>query len=86
MSLLQRENILHREAFEKEKSFRQTLELQLESKNQFIHSFTAQQSPQNIRRSTVNIISNSRSNSPSKQQKGSKIHVRISFDFINRDL
>lgn len=72
VNLLQRENMIQREALEKEKSCRQTVELQLESKNQFIHSFTAQ-SPQNVRRSVSN-IANSRSNSPSKS-KTSRVHV-----------
>lgn len=73
VNLLQRENMIQREALEKEKSCRQTVELQLESKNQFIHSFTAQ-SPQNVRRSIVSNIANSRSNSPSKS-KTSRVHV-----------
>ena len=40
VNLLQRENVLQKEALEKEMALRQTLQLQLESKNQFIHSIT----------------------------------------------
>lgn len=76
VSLLQRENMISKETLEKEKSTRQTLELQLETKNQFIHSLTSQQSPLNSRRSTVNPIPNSRSNSPSKT-KTSRVHVNF---------
>ncbi len=65
MNTLQRENIIIKESFEKEKAARQTLQLQLESKNQFIHSFT---SPGNGKRS----------GSPAKS-KSNKSHVNIVY-------
>ena len=74
VNILQRENSLQKEALEKEIAFRQTLQLQLESKNQFIHSFTSP-SPQTLRKSCNNSM-NTTSGRDSKQ-KQSKNHVRI---------
>lgn len=45
MNGLQRENAMIRESLEKEKASNVTLKLQLESKNQFISSFTASTAP-----------------------------------------
>ena len=56
VNILQRENTLQKEALEKEVAYRQTLQLQLESKNQFIHSFTSP-SPQSVRKSCSNSAS-----------------------------
>lgn len=66
VNILQRENILQKENLEKEIAFRQTLQLQLESKNQFIHSFTSP-SPQSHRKSNNSINTSGRD---SKQKQG----------------
>ncbi len=75
VNILQRENILQKETLEKEIAFRQTLQLQLESKNQFIHSFTSP-SPQSHRKSNNSINTSCRE---SKQKTGKTNVIYFAF-------
>jgi hypothetical protein len=78
LNSLQRENQIQKEALEKEIALRQTLQLQLESKNQFIQSLTADSSsnsPLTMRKINAQLAcsNNSRSVSPSKHRLAKQV-------------
>ena len=82
LNSLQHENQLQKEALEKETAFRKTLQIQLESKTQFIQSLattTTTHSHIPRRCTNVQVISNTRSISPEKHKIS---NCRQVFEFL----
>ena len=78
LNSLQRENQIQKEALDKEIALRQTLQVQLESKNQFIQSLTAggsSSSPHTMRKINAQLAcsNNNRSVSPSKHRLAKQV-------------